>query len=279
MVTGGQQTAEPTLADVLRDCWRARTHLVVGAFIGLLGSLLFIQLCVPQYRAEILVGPAGHPPVPVFEDTGPESPGPAAHLERMGFDEIDSYDFMRFEAILRERSVAALLLQDEAIKRGLLQARRWIFLPAPPLDTPERLSAWLKDNVDIEPVGSTSLRRLVFRHPDPAFASLFLRNLYSAADLLIRGDLQAKTDRRKAYLDKMVEETTNPDHKRALTKLLLDQEQISMVLAAQEPFSATVVEPASAGPKPDWPRRPLLIPVMIFVGIFLGYAVHTLKRG
>ncbi|HTK83682.1 MAG TPA: chain length determinant family protein, partial [Patescibacteria group bacterium] len=98
------------------------------------------------------------------------------------------------------------------------------------------------------------------------------------ADALIRSDLQAKTDRRKAYLDKMAEETNNPDHKRALTKLLLDQEQVSMVLAAQEPFAATVVEPASVGPKPDWPRKTLLIPALIFVGIFLGYAAHALKR-
>ncbi len=269
---------EPTLADVLRDCWRARIHLVAGALIGLLGSLVFIQLCIPQYKAEMLVGPADHPPVPAFEDTGPESPGPSAHLERSGFGEIDSYDFMRFEAILRERSVAAQLLQDEAVKRGLAQARRWTFLPVPPLDTPERLSAWLKDNIDIEPVGSTSLRRIIFRHPDPAFASLMLRDICNAANALIRGDLQAKTDRRKAYLEKMVEETNNPDHKRALTKLLLDQEQVSMVLAAQEPFAAAVIEPASTGPKPDWPRRPLLIPAMMFVGIFLGYAVHALKR-
>lgn len=279
MRAGGQQIAEPTLADVLRDCWRARLHLVAGAFLGLLASLIFILFCVPQYKAEMLVGPAGHPPVPAFEDTGPESPGPTAHLERSASDAIDSYDFMRFEAILRERSVAERLLQDETVKRGLMQARRWTFLPAPPLDTPERLSAWLKDNVAIEPVGSTSLRRVVFRHPDPVFASLMLRDLYIATDSLIRGDLQAKTDRRKAYLDKMVEETNNPDHKRALTKLLLDQEQVSMVLAAQEPFAATVIEPASASPKPDWPRKPLLIPAMMFLGIFLGYVFHAMKRG
>ncbi|HTK85887.1 MAG TPA: hypothetical protein VL625_12460, partial [Patescibacteria group bacterium] len=218
---------EPTLADVLRECWRARVHLVAGAFVGLLASLVFIMLCVPQYKAEMLVGPADHPPVPAFEDTGAESPGPAAHIDRSAFGAIDSYDFTRFEAILRERSVAAQLLRDDAVKQGLSQARRWSFLPAPPLDTPERLSAWLKDNVDVEPVGSTGLRRVVFRHSDPAFATLMLRDLYNTADALIRSDLQAKTDRRKAYLDKMAEETNNPDHKRALTKLLLDQEQVS----------------------------------------------------
>lgn len=277
-MAGGQKTAEPTLADVLLDFWRARVHLFVGAIAGLAAAFIFTLLCVPQYKAEMLVGPAGHPPVPAFEDTGPESPGPVAHLERSAFDIIDSYDFMRFEAILRERSVAAQLLQDDAIKRGLAQVQRWKFLPAPFLDTPERLSAWLKDHVDIEPVGSTNLRRIVFRHQDPAFASLMVRDLYNVADALIRGDLQAKTDRRKAYLDKMVEETNNPDHKRALTKLLLDQEQVSMVLAAQEPFAATVVEPVSTGPKPDWPCRSLLFSALTFVGIFLGYAIHALKR-
>ncbi len=269
---------EPTLADVLRDVWRARLLVLIGAVVWLVAGFIFLHAAVPQYRAEMIVAPVSRGSAPDLSGMMPDNAGAAMQFVLQSFGSGDSSDFMRFEAILREPTVAARLLQDEKIRQGLGQARRWNFMPAPPLDSAPRLAAWLQDNLDIEPVGATHLQRIIFRHPDPAFAALMLRRIYDTTDDLIRAEREDTTAQRIAYLEKTIDQTANPDHKRDLTKLLMDQEQIAMILAVHEPFAASLAEPPASGAKPDWPRKPLVILSFMLVGIFLGYVVHGLRR-
>jgi uncharacterized protein involved in exopolysaccharide biosynthesis len=269
---------EPTLADVLRDVWRARLPVLAGALAGLLAALIFLRVAVPQYRAEMLVAPASHGSTPDISSLMPDNAGAAMQFVLQSFSSGDSSDFMRFEAILREPTIAARLLQDDNIRRGLAHAGRWNFLAPPPLDSAPRLAAWLQDNLEVEPVGATRLRRIIFKHPDPAFAALLLRRIYDATDDLIRAEREETTAQRIAYLEKTIDQTANPDHKRDLTKLLMDQEQIAMILAVHEPFAASLAEPPAAGAKPDWPHRPLVISSFMLVGVFLGYVLHGLRR-
>ena len=137
-----QMPFEPTLGDVLRDVWRARLMAVLGALAGLAAGFVFLQVSVPQYRAEMLVAPAGHAGAPDIPALLPENTGAAMQFVLQSFNSGDSSDFMRFEAILREPTVAVRLLREESVRRGLTQARRWTFLPPPPLDSPARLTAF-----------------------------------------------------------------------------------------------------------------------------------------
>ncbi len=243
MESARMMAPEPTLADVLRDVWRAKLPVLIGALAGLAAGFIFLHAAVPQYRAEMIVAPVSRGSTPDLSGMMPDNAGAAMQFVLQSFGSGDSSDFMRFEAILREPTVATRLLQYEKIRQGLAQARRWNGLPAPPLDNPARLSAWLQDNLDIEPVGSTRLQRIIFRHPDPAFAALLLRRIYDATDDLIRAEREDTTAQRIAYLEKTIDQTANPDHKRDLTKLLMDQEQIAMILAVHEPFAASLAEP------------------------------------
>ena len=98
------------------------------------------------------------------------------------------------------------------------------------------------------------------------------------ADTLIRSELEQKTAHRIQYLNQALAQERNPDHQRALTKLLMDQEQIAMVLAVHEPFAATVAEPPSAAPKPSWPRKGVVLPAGLLIGMMLGFACFGLRR-
>jgi hypothetical protein len=192
----------------------------------------------------------------------------------------DSTDFMRFENIVRDPTVAALLLKDKTILYSVakdkplrfMADRRWP-------DTPEKFSAYLQKKVSIEPVGATPLRRLVYEHPDREFAVYLLTQMHEVADRLIRGEIRARTEARAAYLEKALDAERNPEHRQAITSLLMEQEHVRMILAMDEPFAAAVAEPAFAGPRPAWPRRALFFPVFGFIGAALGFALYGLRRG
>lgn len=190
----------------------------------------------------------------------------------------DSSDFMRFESILREPTVAKILLDDPAVRKGLSNARRHRFALAPPPDTPEKLAEWLQDNIRVEPAGATRLRRVTVLHPDPAFAVFLLQALYKTADGLIRAELAGKTENRIGYLREAIGRTDHPEHRRVLTDLLMDQEQISTIMAVGEPFSAMIAEPPYATAKPYWPRRPFVLAGFAFAGLVLGYALYGLRK-
>lgn len=271
-------TREPALADIIHELWRARLFLLAGIFAGLLGGAVFLALAVPQYRGAMLVSPTTRSGTPDISALFPNNASFAMDYVRQSFGPGDSSDFMRFETILREPSVARLLLEDERIGAALEKAKRFTFETTATADTPEKLSAWLQDNVRTEPVGETRLKRIAILHPDRDFAVYLLQRLYALSDGIIRGEMEDRTEKRIAYLKTTLDRTSHPEHRRILTQLLMDQEQISMILAVNEPFAASVAEPPSSSPRPWWPRRPVVLAIFTLAGMAAGYLAALVMR-
>ena len=269
---------EPTLGDVLRNLWHARLYLIAGVVVGLIGASLFLSTAIPQYRATMLVAPTTRSGTPDISALFPNNASFAMEYVMQSFGPGDSSDFMRFETILRETSVADRLLRDEKIRTGLASAQRYKFPAVADMDNSSKLAAWLQKNIVIEPVGQTRLKRISLLHPDPAFAVYMLRQMYSITDSMMRAELEDKTEKRIRYLTDELDKISNPEHKRILTKLLMDQEQINMILAVNEPYAAAIAEPAAAAPKPAWPRKSLILPAFMFAGFFAGYIVYILRH-
>lgn len=272
-------TAEPTLGDVLHDLWRAKISVLIGAAIGIVIAAILLTLSVPQYRAEMLVGPAER------QASGsdikallPDNSSFAVQYLVSSLGTRDSTDFMRFEQTLRGTAAARLLMEDDKIKNGAAMDRTFAFSAQNIVKTPEQLAAYLAKHVIVETVGTTPMRRIVYRHPDPSFAVYLLTRLQQIGDELIREDVRATAEHRADYLEKALEIETNPDHRRALTALLMEQEHVKMLLSIDEPFAAMIAEPAAASPKPDRPRKSLIVAVAMAVGMFLGYAAHAMRR-
>lgn len=269
---------EPTLADLLRDFWRARIYLLTGAVAGIICALVFLAIAVPQYRAAMLVAPTTRSGTPDISALFPDNASFAMEYVLQSFGPGDSSDFMRFETILREPSVADRLLSDEKVKAGVNRAARYRGAGTENIDTPAKMAAWLQENISVEPVGQTRLKRVAVLHPDPVFAVYLLQSAYSAADGLIRAELEDKTQRRIEYLEHEIDTISHPDHRRVLTKLLMDQEQIKMIMAVGEPFAAQMAEPPAAGPRPVWPRKSLLLPAFAFAGMLASYLLALARR-
>lgn len=254
--------ADATLADFTRDLWAGRAWLAAGMIVGLAAAALFLMVAVPHYRVIMIVAPVAQ-----YDGDKAEDAARAAPL-----------DFARFESMLRGPTVAQSIMRDEEIMKGLAADRRWRAGAGPKVDNAARVADYLERRVAIEPVAGTGLRRIVYTHPDPAFAVKLPGALTAAADTVIREEGQRGAVERAGQLSATLAQTQNAAHRRTLTDMLMGEERARMVLAMAQPFAARIAEPAAAGPKPYWPRKAVVVPVMAMMGAFFGFALFSLRR-
>lgn len=267
---------EPTLADLVRDLWAAKWVLLISGVVGMTLAYMFLMLAVPQYKVSLLVGPAERSSSTDIQALMPENSSFVVQYLVNTLGSQDSTDFMRFENILRERTVAEILLQDSKIMAGVMADKEFTIAVPDDLDNSEALSAYLQKAVQIESVGSSPLKRLIYMHPDREFAEYFLTKIRLVADNLIKDDIRQMTEKRATYLRQKLKDVSHPDHQNALTSMLMEQEHIQMILAIDEPFAAKIVEPAYSAPRPYWPR-PALHTAMIILGVLIaGYILRSL---
>jgi len=146
------------------------------------------------------------------------------------------------------------------------------------IKTPEELAVYLNRNVRIDPLGATPLRKIKYDHPDQEFASAMLRKLHLVADQMIRRDRRRQSQSRIEYLENMLQKTINPDHRKGITNLLMQQEHIQMLANLNEAYAAIMVEPASSSPKPTWPNKPMSYLIGALIGMMLGFMLWSAVR-
>lgn len=270
--------AEASLHDLLRLMAAARMAIALGALVGLCAALGFFMLAVQHYKAQVLLAPAN----PI---NGAEAPVPSGNenwfalkmvMQQLSATNIN--DFSRFEQLITGPAVGNILLRDPAVRQGLAQDRAFIFWrQAPPRNAAE-MSEYLRQRVRLEPVGATMMRRMVYLHPNPAFAAAFLQQVHATADQIIRDTVRRDTQQRIDYLQQALSRTLNPDNQRALTNLLMEQERMRMLAAIDQPYAATVVEAAAPSARPRWPDKPLIVLVLMALGAGAGLLVYALRR-
>ncbi len=267
--------AEKTLFDVLGDAWRAKVYMFVFGAAGFICALAFLFLARPHYRAEMVVAPA-HPFVQSI--SSPSQIGEGA-IQVQGQDLSGSASFVRFEQIIRGAGLAAALLNDSKVLEGLIDDQRFVFSKPMGGWSAEKLSEYLKRRVHVEPVSGTGLRRIVYYHVNADFAVYFIARLHELSDGQIRRDILLQTNERIAYLNEALGKVLNPEHKRSLAVLLMEQERMKMLVSLDQPFAATVIEPAFVSSRPRWPDPFLIYSVFVFLGLVAGFVVHGLRRG
>lgn len=271
--------AEPSLIDVLIDLWHAKFYVITGLICGLVCGLLFLSVSIPQYKASMMIAPADRKGGQDIKALLPDNSSFAVQYLVNSIGSADSHDYVRFEHILTEHTIAALLIEDPVIQEGIRQAQRFtLFQNEERPQTPSSVSDYLQKSLTVETVGNTPLRRIHYHHPDPEFAVYFLQRIYDVTDNLIKEDIRSKTETRASYLAKTLADARHPDHKRALTSLLMEQEHLHMILAMDEPFAALIAEAPAAGPKPEKPRKAIVLSIFMFLGLFTGYTTFAIRR-
>jgi uncharacterized protein involved in exopolysaccharide biosynthesis len=272
--------SERTLGDLREDIQRAAGWITTGILLAAAIAVTFIYMATPYYRAQMLISPAnpllgGAEMAPL---AGNDNFSALRYLVQRGVVS-GSADFLRFENTIGGASAAAKLLADEKIKRGLALDAAFSNSEAKTDWTPEELAEYIDKRVKIEPVGASALRRVSYLHPSREFGIYMLHRLHRLADDAIRASVREEAEARIAYLQQQSDKTVNPDHRRALTGLLMEQERLLMLASIDQPYAASIIEPPSASSKPYWPDALMIVPVLMFAGALLGFALHGFFRG
>jgi uncharacterized protein involved in exopolysaccharide biosynthesis len=257
------------MLDVLAQVRRARGWMFAGVILGAALALFFLMSVTPLYKAQMIVGPAS----PISTDQAAS----AAGVRLAPNSNANDLNFTRFENTLAGPSVAGALLKDERIFGGIIEDHPLGFLPAQKNWSPQKLAEYMRRSVRIDPIGDTKLRRLSYYHADPEFAAYFLARAQEVTDELIRRRVKADAGARIEYLQKASSALVNPEHRRALTDLLMEQERVLMLASVDQPYAAAVIEPALSSYKPKWPSRTLALLSFIMAGALAGFVVHGLR--
>lgn len=269
------KSSEPTLADLLKDVWQAKIHMLVFAAAFLVMAFLIVIVSTPLYRGSMIVAPADGYALGDYASSVSDGDSMNIPFWRPREASGVSTDFYRFIYTMKGPAAAAILLKDNAVLAGIAKDGSW----ASHADhwTAAELSDYLERHIRIQNLGATPLRKISYDHPDPVFAALFLHKLHLVADQLIRRDRRRQSESRIGYLETTLQKTANPEHRRGIANLLMQQEHIQMLANLDEPYAAIIVEPPSSTPKPVWPDKILLFGVFAMIGAMVGYIVRTFR--
>lgn len=270
----GDSSHDLTLADLLQLFYKARWAMAGGALIGLFIAILLLIFLPASYKATMIIAPADGYALGDYASSHGGSTSTYDKIVSLPFwrpmeMEGISTDFYRFIQTARGPSVATILLKDETVRAQMIGEVQ---------TSPDYLADYMARYVDIQPVGATPLRKMTYYHPDKNFAAAFLRKIHLVSDQLIRRDRRRMAQARIKYLTQSLEKNTNPDHRRIITGLLMQQEHILMLANLDEPYAAIIVEPAASSARPAWPDIPMTIGGFALMGAFGGFAVWLWRR-
>ena len=262
-------SCEQTLGELMREIWSGRVFILSGLMIGLALAFVMMSSAVAHFRAEMILAPAN----PMNMAVVSQANSAGGVLEQNS----EVMSFTRFEVSFKGVATAALLLRDPEITDGLARDKAFSFSRPEQGWSAEKLAEYIARRVDVDPVGETSLRALRYLHPDKEFAALFLQRLHNITDGLIRHGIRREVNERITYLNKAIAENMNPEHRRALTALLMEQERLKMLVSIDQPYAASIVVPASVSVKARWPDGSLIYSGFAFVGALLGFVVFSAR--
>ncbi len=263
---------EISLRELLQSFWRAKFYMLVGLLISFCFAFLFIYVSIPKYKSVMIVAPADGYALGDYASSVQYDRIAALPFWRPKDQEGASTDFYRFVHTLRGPAVSNILLKDESVLHSINRTQK------NKIRTAEELSVYLKRYVRVDPLGATPLRRLNYSHPNAEFSAALLRKLHLVSDQMIRRDRRQHSQSRIAYLEKALRRASNPDHRKGITNLLMQQEHIQMLANLDEAYAAIIVEPASASPKPAWPNKPLVWFVSSAIGLLFGYIIWCFRK-
>ena len=124
-----------------------------------------------------------------------------------------------------------------------------------------RVSSLLSDN---------SYPEISFTFKDPKAAQSILGRILLETDNIIRADLERDVSARLAYLKAETPNVTVADQREALIAVLSEQEQLQMMLAADNRFASTLIDAPYAS---DVPSSPPPVWIMMLEGAVLALLV------
>jgi uncharacterized protein involved in exopolysaccharide biosynthesis len=282
---------------MLRDAFAialAGRRLVVGtAILTAVLALLALRTIEPNFTATLIVGPTAtegllRRSAPISDLLSGSIITGAAHGAG---EKMSHYEQFLYE--LTSLSVAnELASQPEIMQRvfeSMWNAGAQAWGPDPGLGSRLRrmlselagrpswsvpdgrdLGLFLKSRIQVQQIGSTPLRRISYRHPDPEFARSLLTRLYATTEHQLRTAAIRGNSRMIEEYERIIRSTSDLEHKRALWAKLIGHEQFAMMMNVDIPLAADLMEPAVCDALPDTPDPAMVLPIAFMAGFVLG---------
>lgn len=246
--------------------------IAAGCVFGIILGMILVVFAVPRYRVEMVLAPA--------QGLGSDDSSASLNRNLRAADTIDS-DFGDFQQKLTGPEVVGLLINDADFIKLMNTDRVFKRRNVRKASGDETAIAqdWFDHAVKIRHVGESPLRAARITHPDPRVAAVILRKAAIAADEMIRKERIDLSERRITYLQGMLTDAINPDHKKALADLLMEQERLRMAARMDTNFAFRMVRPPTAELRAVWPRPKLLIPALAMAGAFAGWILAQILFG
>ncbi|MEI6984844.1 MAG: Wzz/FepE/Etk N-terminal domain-containing protein [Rhodospirillaceae bacterium] len=272
--------------------WRL---VLLSAVAATLLAAAVLRLVPAEYTATMVVGPIARTGAAAMGARAPVAmrSGVALSPLEFGSGEETLSDFTRFIELLDSPAVALRLMADASTVRHMFPERwdvssgRW--------HTPGGLTGWfrwmifglagredwaepdattvarlLRRNVVVQSLGTNPMRRITYRDSDRAFATMLLTRLTAAADAHLRAEAGRRARTEIAFIRAHLGEIVNSEYRKAMADHALDQERVVMMIEADLPFAADLVESASAANHPDFPNPMIILPLALAGGTGLG---------
>ncbi len=306
------QTYIPSYSDVFAMILR-RWLLFIGiTALCFVLAVVFLQFSTRAYTIEMIIGPTASDGV-AGRGARLTLQSPDEQLIRHAPIEMDKdeslSDFSRFIELMTSKEISERLIKQvnidllkrvfpdqwnerrnnwqppQSLSQRLVRFLNWLGRGGDTWEPPNAvsLSDHLSQSMRIEPVGTSAMRRVVYRHPDRVFGIQLLNAVYQATDDYLRDQAKQRTEAEIAYIDQALQRVRLVEHRRALTNLLASQEQTQMMISVDLPFAADQIEASHAHSIPNWPP---VIPVFILslivgglLAVIVIYILETRKYG
>lgn len=263
-----------SLSEVLGLLYQARYFLLGGLVIGCVVAFFFLVLLKPQYEIWMIIAPPrqGAESVNFLVEDVPQVLSPMA-------GQATSHDgeYVRFGQSLRGPAVASVLIKMEGMTSGI-NNKSLLRGGHGELAAAREVAHHLGRSINLEPLSDTESLRLVYHHPDAEFGMRLLRNLVKIDDQLIRLDVRKDVEARIDWLKRELKSTLNPEHRQALTRLLMAEERRRMLLSIETPYAVSVIEDATASPEPVSPKATLFLPFFGLFGMAIAFLVFYARN-
>jgi uncharacterized protein involved in exopolysaccharide biosynthesis len=258
-----------TLWGVLRPLF----PVFLGAVIGGVVALALAFLLTPDYRSTITVMPIEHEP-----EAGAvgELVGRFSGLARLAGAQTDSTERNRALAVLRSRSLALQLIEEEKLLPTLFP-NRWDGAEGKwrPGRTPTSNDAYEKFDEKIRTVSEdrrTGLVRLSITWRDPGLASKWANRLIERANERLRSRAIADSEQSIAYLNKELANVSLVDIRQGMYRLMEAEINSIMLAKVHTDYAFQIIDPAVPSDRDDevWPNKLLFVLSGLILGAVAG---------
>lgn len=285
------------LSAVLFFLMRAKVHLVSGAAIGFVLSVLYLQVSTQEYRAWYVIAPTSQ-----SLESMPSSLDGFAGLAGLNFSAgmpVAPYDL--YIEYLTTRAVAKELETNSEVMKRVFQ-KEWDEeqedwdRPSDPVSVlkrtihwltgregwikpnPGRLQIYIKERIGVKDAKQSELITIEYYHSDPDFARLFLERLHAISDQAVRTHAETRAQDYVDYVTNELLTATSTDQRGVLINILSDQLNTLMLASASQNYAADVIDGINASDRPVRPIVVIVILAFLVFGSSIGVMVFLIGQ-